>query len=58
VTFGFEEPFRLYCGHAPRTGCSDRLPVGPVLNIAGVEYACDISPRTAMRHDVAVWIEI
>ena len=58
MPFGFQKPLHFDGGHASGARRGDRLPIGPVLHVAGMKNARDVGARAAMGNDVAVGIEI
>ena len=58
MAFGFKKPFDLDGCHAAGPGCGNGLPVGAVLDVAGMKDAGDAGARAAHGDDVAIRVEL
>ncbi len=58
MPFGFQKPLHFDGGHASGARGGNGLPIGPVLDVAGVKNAGDVGARAAMRNNIAVRIQI
>src|SRR5271163_2436168 len=58
MPFGFEKPFRFHGRHTPGPRRGDRLPIGPILDVTGMEYSSDVRARAAVADDVTVVIQV
>src|SRR5688572_9690069 len=57
MPFGFQETLRFHSRHAAGTGRCDGLPIGAVLDIAGVKDARNVRAGPALGDYVAVFVE-
>ena len=58
MAFGFEEAFDFDRCHAAGAGSGDGLAVDPVLHVPGMKDAFHVGAGSAVRDDVAIFIEI
>lgn len=56
MAFRFEKSFGFNGGHATCARSRNGLPIGAILDVAGMKHARDIGARPTMRDDVPVGV--